>query len=271
MKSIEYFTERISQIPVLEALEDKEEPWVNEKELGNCWIWKLSCSGTDGRPVYTDRTEGGSTCHSVSRAIWRLLRNPDLTDKNVFLCHLCPNKKCVNPDHLYEGDAETNRNDEVARRRIKATKIESHIKEIVKLFKEGVEQQEIAKRIGVHSATIGRFLNGKLVKYTHNYVKEAEEERNKLIKKLYEEGKSITQIVLEAKTCDTVVYNLFPEIRQKEKGKETDQNRLVKSSLTVAERNQEIRKQRQEGVSVRELASKFGCSIPLIYTICSKT
>lgn len=43
--------------------------------------------------------------HRVSRIIYEEIENPP---KDVFACHKCDNTLCVNPRHIYFGDAYTN-------------------------------------------------------------------------------------------------------------------------------------------------------------------
>jgi transcriptional regulator with XRE-family HTH domain len=259
---LSYFVKNTDKVLCVDVID-----WVNPG-IGECWIWKLSCDGS-GRPAYTEHHPVKSN-QSAARALWKIVKNPNLNDPKVFLCHNCPNKLCINPDHLYEGNAKTNRIDEVNRRLISVRKLKGHEQTIIRLFMEGVEQQEIAKRINVCPATIQRFLNGQMLQHTHNYVKEAEEIRNALIKKLYDEGKTICQISLETKVPNSVILEIVPEIRNREKAKESETSKLIKQNMTVKERNTLIRQQKQEGVSVRELAINYGCSAPLIYSICKK-
>lgn len=253
-KTVDYFYKNITRRVIKE-------------EIGECWIWNLSCDGS-GRPAYCDRSLASHN-QLASRGLWKLLRNPTLTDPKVFLCHTCDEPKCINPDHLYEGDAKSNKNDAVNRNRIGLRKLKGKTDEIVRLFKEGVEQQDIAKRIGVDRQTIQRFLNGHIECCPFNYVKEAEDIRNALIVKMYEEGKSLTQISIEAKVSDAVIYSVVPEIRTRPKGAESQESKELKATMTISERNVMIRKKKQEGVSVRELAAEFHVSIPLIYNVCN--
>jgi len=250
-RPLSYFMERIKKVPILDAIENNLEPWHSAINLdSDCWIWISTYDGR-GRPSYSDANRKTS---SASRAIWRLTKNPDLSNPKIHLCHNCPNIKCVNPEHLYEGDATTNRNDEVARHRCSLRKLKGKTDEIVKLFKEGIEQQEIAKKIGVCRATITRFLNGQVNKESYNYVKEAEENRNNLIKKLFEEGKTVSQIIVEANVPQTVVYSVVPEIRKRKT--EEDKNK--------------IREGKKSGTSARVLAKQYNLSVTQVYGICKE-
>lgn len=46
--------------------------------------------------------------HRVARIIYDGIENPP---KDVFACHKCDNSLCVNPRHIYFGDAQSNRID----------------------------------------------------------------------------------------------------------------------------------------------------------------
>lgn len=263
MRDLQFFLERI----------EKRTTEKNES-LGPCWIWTGACD-KEKRPVYTDRSEEQKN-RNATRDIFKLVKMQNLpAGRQHPVLHRCIGQgSCINPDHLYYVSPEQtpdgptqNRLDAVYQQRVPVRKLKGKEEQIVKLFKEGIEQQEIAKRLDVNRMSIQRFLHGKLNQHTHNYVKEAEEQRDTLIKKLYDEGKSITQIVLLAKTTDTVVYKIVPEIRNRTKGGETSENKEIKKNISLDERKIQIKQMRQEGISVREIAQKFGISIPLVYTV----
>jgi transposase len=263
MKDLQFFLERI----------EKRTTEKNEA-LGECWLWTKALDGTH-RPMYTDRQEEKKN-KNAAREIFKLCKMAKLPDgKEHPVLHRCTGQpSCINPDHLYYVAPSTetsgpkqNRQDAVDQKRIPSRKIKGKEETIIKLFKEGVEQQEIAKQVGVCRQTIQRFLNGHTNQQSHNYVKEAEEQRDALIKKLYEEGHSITQIALQAKTTDTVIYKIVPDIRNRLKGKETSESKEIKKALSLEERNKQIKEMKQQGKSVREIALAFGISIPLVYTV----
>lgn len=263
MKDLNFFLERIEK----RTTKDNE-------TLGECWIWKGAYDG-DGRPVYCDRSEKKRN-KAAHRELFKLVKMPSLPDGRQHpLLHRCIGQYgCINPDHLrYIPPTETpdgptqNRLDAVEQQRISLRKLKGQEEQIVKLFKAGVEQQEIAKRLGVCRMSIQRFLNGKTNQNHHNYIKEAEEHRDALIKKLYEEGLSVTQIALKAKTTDTVIYKIVPEIRNRPKGSETIENKDNKKSMTLEERKKQVKEMKAQGTPVREIALFFGISIPLVYMI----
>ena len=75
-----------------------------------CWLWTASASlhgygktSFDGRP------------QQAHRIVFMCLRGP--IPDGAFICHTCDNPSCVNPDHLYVGDAKTNVRDMMERER----------------------------------------------------------------------------------------------------------------------------------------------------------
>jgi len=244
---LDYFETRVTKIPCV-ATED----WIPNVE-GDCWMWKLALTGA-GHPTHSDRSVSKTKCQCPARALWRIVMKRPLTDSKVFLCHNCPNKLCINPAHRYEGDAKTNRADEVNRRRVKAYKIGEHREEIIKLFKEGIEQQEIAKRLNVCRATIQRLLNGNSNQVPHDYVQEAEDKRNDMIRAMVKDGKKLTHIMKETKIPATVIWSVCPEIR---KWVDPDQSK-------------NILKDKEEGMSIEDIADKYKVHKTTVYGVIRK-
>lgn len=250
MKEITYFTQRITKQLIKE-------------DLGECWLWTGATNST-GYGVFCDRKEK-SRNRMAHRDLYELT-----TKKKIerFACHRCDQTRCINPDHIYDGSPTENRADAVKRQRIAPRLLsDEKIAILLKGFRDGVEQKEIAKQIGVCKATVLRFLNGQLNQHTHNYVKEAEDTRNTKIKTLFAEGKSLSEIMVEASVPASVIWTVVPEIREREKGKESQKNLQIKATMGLEERNKQIREKRTAGKSVKELALEYGVSAQLIYKI----
>lgn len=91
-----------------------------DEAKGACWIWKSSAdTGGYGQFTYTERESYGGAI--TFRRVWmahRLsceLRYGPLG--NLLALHTCDNRKCVNPDHLYQGTHADNNRDCVKRGR----------------------------------------------------------------------------------------------------------------------------------------------------------
>lgn len=84
--------------------------WANVEKTDSCWIWR-GCKDKDGYGLWT-----------INYKQWRGHRfsfwvtHGKINTKSM-ICHTCDNPSCVNPDHLYEGNATTNNRDTVNRGR----------------------------------------------------------------------------------------------------------------------------------------------------------
>jgi hypothetical protein len=85
------------------------------------------------------------------------------------ICHHCDRPPCLNPDHLYPGDAVTNAADMIARGRKANLKgeenpnarlAEQQVEEVLKLLGDGHSHQQIADSFGVDRQTIGFIARG---------------------------------------------------------------------------------------------------------------
>jgi hypothetical protein len=125
-----------------------------------CWMWRSTVKRDgygqfwyEGKPV---------KAHHVS---YRLHKGPIPT--GAWVCHTCDVKTCVNPEHLYVGDARTNARDRDQRQRHIGRRkradlplIEATVKEIHRLRAEGLSQIAIGRRVGYAQPTVSKILNG---------------------------------------------------------------------------------------------------------------
>jgi len=88
--------------PVKERFEQRYEI---DDETG-CWEWTGTMMGGGyGQMSVNNRNEGA---HRISYR----LHNGEIPE-GAFICHTCHNPPCVNPDHLYAGDAASNAQDAI--------------------------------------------------------------------------------------------------------------------------------------------------------------
>lgn len=73
-----------------------------------CWIWERALTHGYGQLTVNGRN------YRAHRLMYALVNKKSETDLN-FICHTCDRRACINPAHLYEGDAASNARDRYAR------------------------------------------------------------------------------------------------------------------------------------------------------------
>lgn len=100
------------------------------------------------------------------RVSWELAYGP--IPDGRWVLHKCDNPGCVNPDHLFLGDAQTNEADKVSKdRQAKGETVgaavltTNQVLEIRKLYRRGdrrASQAALARRFGVDQTTVGQIV-----------------------------------------------------------------------------------------------------------------
>lgn len=136
--------------------EDLRRFWSMVQKSDGCWVW-TGRRNRKGYGVFHPRGANASLhVHAIALALATGGR-PGM----AFACHHCDNRPCVNPAHLYWGDAATNRDD--ARKRGRLPRGENHPnskltdlqrQEIRDLRARGVPILELMQRYNVSRSTI---------------------------------------------------------------------------------------------------------------------
>lgn len=123
---------------------------------GACWEW-IGPRTPDGYGVY--KVKGRAfMAHRIAMYLWH-----GQFDKVLMVCHRCDNPGCVNPDHLFLGDAKANSDDKIAKGRAPDQAGENNgnhklnqasVDAIRRDLDCGRTQSEIAREHGVSQTTI---------------------------------------------------------------------------------------------------------------------
>lgn len=149
---------------------------LNIKKTGeNCFEW----TGSVARNGYGQIRRNGKLI-TVTRLIMHLVHGFNLKSKK-FILHHCDNPRCVNPKHLYVGNAKDNMKDKVLRNRQKkgdaipnSVLDDNKVRRIRELHAEGLSHRAIAKLLKVSHYPIGQVLRNETWKHvteTNNQLK----------------------------------------------------------------------------------------------------
>ena len=116
------------------------------KQESGCWLWirPLDKYGY-GAFGYWDKITQKSIKVKAHKFSYILTKGQ--VPNGLKILHICDNKACVNPDHLYLGSDKINGADR-KRSKLCGRKIKYDYKKIIELHKQGLKNIEIAKAIG---------------------------------------------------------------------------------------------------------------------------
>lgn len=117
-----------------------------------CWNWMGSIS-SQGYGIFNNKLVHG--------IVFRMAGGKCDLDK--VLCHKCNNKRCINPNHLYEGTYTQNLIDAVLDGRSKLGR--DGFRKAFELSEAGMKQADIARELNVSRQLIWCFLHGKMMTY----------------------------------------------------------------------------------------------------------
>ena len=131
-----------------------------------CWEWQgayFITPNRDGKRY--GRINSGGRFLKAHREAYRL-HHGELPD-DAFICHTCNNPACVNPAHLYAGDAASNVKDmyssgrqvvEKGTARYNAKLDPEKVRRIRALHEQGVSNNAIARRFDINTGTVSRIV-----------------------------------------------------------------------------------------------------------------
>lgn len=130
-------------------------------KTGDCWLW-LKAKDKNGYGFF----KLARKMIKAHRFMWQLLHGP--IDRSLQVCHHCDNPPCVNPDHLFVGTCQDNRDDQTRKgRNLTGTRnpaaklTDDDVREIRFLYDSGWTQQTIADAYGVAQAHISQICLGR--------------------------------------------------------------------------------------------------------------
>jgi len=102
----------------------------------------------------------------VHRLMWEIHNKRPIT-KGMYCCHKCDNRKCVEPEHLYEGTPSDNQSDRISRgRQGENCGGQSRFYEgevwLMKKLSGKVSHRMMAKMFKTTSSNISRLINDKI-------------------------------------------------------------------------------------------------------------
>lgn len=93
-----------------------------------------------------------------------MLRGP--IPDNMFLCHVCDNPPCVNPDHLFLGTQQDNIRDRDSKGRGSSVLVVQEVVEIREKYDTGKYTcLQLAREYGISRRGIGKIVSGETWKY----------------------------------------------------------------------------------------------------------
>jgi hypothetical protein len=129
-----------------------------------CWIWQRACNSHGYGHLGLDHFH-----YLAHRLMWILVNGP--VPDELWVLHKCDEKICVNPDHLFLGDPQTNVDDMWAKGRANPTPVigsqhgnTSLIEDKIAAIRHRVDQGKsyglVASEFGISSQVVGQIARG---------------------------------------------------------------------------------------------------------------
>lgn len=139
---------------------------VNIRTETECWPWKEFVNNKSGYGQFNQYHGKPIGAHRMAY----MLSTGETLEELDFICHICHNRVCCNPSHLYKGDAKSNASDmkKAGRATLNKSKPKGYDSphtilvdenEIRRLWESGLSGVKIAKMFEVGRTTIGRIVH----------------------------------------------------------------------------------------------------------------
>lgn len=133
--------------------------WSYVEKGPSCWLWT-------GRTLQAGYGQFTAHKQRFQAHRWAFAATYGPILEGAEICHSCDNPPCVNPDHLWLGNAQTNCDDKIAKGRHvhgerchNAKVTEAQVREIRRLHATTkVTQAAIARRFGLQKQLVGRII-----------------------------------------------------------------------------------------------------------------
>jgi hypothetical protein len=121
-----------------------------------CWEWTGHVTPDGYGQFYWGIERGKEKMERSNRAAWKLFCG-EIGELQVL--HICDNKLCVNPHHLYLGTHEQNMKDAIDRSRMPFFRTKAVVEKVKQLRGEGLTGREIQSQLGISHSTYYRCVN----------------------------------------------------------------------------------------------------------------
>lgn len=139
--------------------------WRQVRVGNGCWLWKGSTFTPKGYGAFHVSDKVGTV--SAHRFSYELCNGP--IKNGEWVLHKCNVRSCVNPSHLYLGDAKDNANDrkkagtQVFGSKTGTAKLdESKVSRIKTFLRYGLSVKKIAIEFSVKPSTVGEIKAGRI-------------------------------------------------------------------------------------------------------------
>lgn len=138
---------------------ERTQAWLQERVVripfAGCWVWTQSECLRGGYGQVGHTTYGTNKAHRLSYAAF----HGDCT--GYMVCHSCDNPACINPDHLFLGDAMENHLDMVSKGRGNYARIAKSMRklspqQVREIRASSLSQVALGAQYGVSGGAIGQ-------------------------------------------------------------------------------------------------------------------